>query len=367
MAAWTYVIMLILVVAIGIFVYLTFSTESKNRKTQQSNILYPFSGYLSPPNPPWTVKNSTNNPGVSQYPEKGLYLVGMVGGESPNVPQIQCPAGYKINIVAAYTDVVDPYGECSNTASSLLQMTCGSNSDPSSAPSCSSSDDCGVGMECYGQRCQPLTCTTHGDCSPASAGNTINACGKNFGMSCSSDSQCGDASDQNPGQLKCVGGTCVVDPGRGSCMACVASNGVTPVNGSGSGTCSFMPMCQGVTKGLNSTCSPIVSDQYKCRPRDASAYLSAHCDGLQQCLGTPSDIWSPNDVGNPFGPLPCNIPVSSSASSKYSSLPIIPGWGGGAPSNSSGSSDPATFNQGYYIHGIYTCIPDTENLKATSS
>lgn len=367
MATWSYVIMLILAIAMGIFIVFTIMTESKNKKTQQSNILYPFSGYLSPPNPPWTVKNSSNNPGVSQKPENGLYLVGMVGGQSNNIPQIQCPAGYKINIVAAYQDIVDPYGECTNTPNPLLQMTCGDGSNLSSAPSCSTSDDCGAGMTCFGQRCQPSSCTVHGDCSSSSSNSPISACGKNFGLSCSTDTDCSDASDINKGQLICVENKCVVDPGRGICMACMSSDGTTPVNGSGSGTCSFMPMCQGVSNGLNNTCSSSSTNPYVCRPRDASAYLAKHCNGKQVCLGDKSDMWIPGkNTDNPFGPLPCNISVSSSSNYAYSTLPIIPGWGGGIPSNSSsGISDPATFNQGYYVHGIYTCVPDSENTESS--
>lgn len=362
MAAWSIVIMVMLAVAIGIFVFLTISTESSNKKNQQANILYPFSGYLAPPNPPWTVRQNKNNPGIGKEPEDGLYLVGMAGGKTVNTPQIQCPAGYHINIVGAFLDVADPYGECSNNPNPLLEMTCGDPSNTSASPACDNSDACGVGMTCYSGRCVPSQCSTSADCGGVpcdpNIGSTEACNGKGLGDNCGNGAVCASKG----GVL-----TCEADPGSGACMMCVdPDTGTSPMQGS-QGYCASMPTCIGVQKGLNTACSPSLGDTNKCRPRDASAYLAGYCDGKSKCLGASNDIWRPNVQGGPFGPLPCRISASSS-SEEYSHLPIVTGWGGGPPDNSqSGTSEPASFNQGYYVHGIYTCVPNSENTSAENS
>jgi len=349
MAAWAIVIMVILALAIGVFVFLTVFTESGNKKKQQANILYPFSRALTPPSPPWTVNDNNIAKGAGQEPEDGLSLLGAVGGTQDTVPQIQCPAGYKINIVGAFLDIVDPYGECSNTPDSTLQATCGDGSDTSSAAKCSASGDCGVGMECFNSRCVPKKCTSSGDCAASVAGSTISACSESLGDTCIDDATCGEG-------LKCVAGVCEVDPGKGACMACVDKT-------LGFGYCASMPTCNFVEQGLNTTCSPSKGDTYKCRPRDASAYLAAHCDGKGVCLGE-GDVWDPAKP-DMFGPLPCRIPASSK-SPNYATLPVITGWGGGIPNNTRSKTDVgATFNQGYYLHGVYSCIPIDENALTT--
>lgn len=373
MEAWTIVVIALLILAIVIFIFLTYITEKKNSTSQQSNILYPFSGYLAPSNV-WTVNQSKNNPGVGEKPEDGLYLVGMVGGESNNVPQIQCPAGYHINVVSAFLDVADPYGECSYTPDSVLKMTCGDGSDASSAPACSDPSDCGAGMTCYGGKCYPATCSSNSDCSSSSASGSVKACDSKLGTDCSQNNV-GDR--DSSGTLVCIldqsgNQLWAADPGTGACMACMpsADTGAPPL-GSAIGYCASMPTCMFTEKGLNDNCTPSAGDTNKCRPRDASAYLANYCNGKTTCLGDNKDIWKPNSTdNNPFGPLPCEISATSTGADagKYASLPVITGWGGGVPANSeSNQSDPATFNQGYKIHGIFSCIPDSEDTSVTSS
>lgn len=351
MAAWTYIVMAILAVAIGIFVFLTLSTESQNAKQQQSNILVPFSGYLAPSSKHWSVNKSKNNVGTGANPEDGLYLVGMVGGKGVTTPQIQCPIGSKINVVGAMVEVIDPYGECGATSKNpTLQATCGNIANTSSMPACTDGgNDCGPGMTCFSGRCRPISnCKIHNDCTSA-GDTTIQACPSEWGDSCS---------DACPSGLVCVNSVCKLDPGAGACMACTDGSG-NPAPSGGTGVCASMPTCVGVKDGLNLTCESR-NTQNNCRPRDASAWLAGYCDGKGVCLGSPDDKWHPNQPGGAFGPLPCQISANSS-DNNYLSLPIITGWGGGAPNNSESSiAEPATFRQGYYVHGIYTCVPDDE-------
>lgn len=347
MAVWTIVTMAVLAVIIGIFVFLTFMVESENKKEQQSNILYPFSGHLSPPSPPWEVNKSSTNLGVGKKPEDGLFLVGMAGGNKADVPQIQCPVGTKINIVGAFLDITDPYGECSNNSNSTLRLTCGDASNVGSASSCKTEDDCAPGMNCVSGKCLPQQCNVDSDCGGYSSSKNIRVCPTPSNKKCSSSSDCESG-------VSCMGGTCsVLDPGSGPCMTCL------------NGHCASMPTCINSKNGLNETCSPIMGDKFHCRPRDASAYLAKYCDGKTTCLGSETDLWTPNTAESVFGPLPCHISAKSS-DPNYASLPIITGWGGGTPDNSkSGDSNSATFNQGYYVHGLYTCVPDDENAKTS--
>ena len=347
--------MIIFVVIIGIFFTLTLVTESSNEKIHQVGILYPFSGQLAAPSPPWTVSANKNNPGVRGTPEQGLYLIGHVGGNE-NVPQIQCPVGYKVNIVGAFLDINDPYGECSVTPDGTLQMTCGNGTDANTfTGSCVDDSSCSPGMSCKSGKCAPSQCQSHGDCS----GDNI--CGVNFGSSCDDSSDC-----SSDGSLTCVDGVCLIDPGMTSnCMACVDDTTGAPISNGQTGTCASMPLCMGIKGGLNPICSPKNGDNYHCRPRDATAYLAAHCDGKQSCLGSEIDSWDPNLPEGYFGPLPCHISASTQ-DPVYSQLPIISGWEGGAPLNAS-TINPISFSQGYYVHGIYSCVPDDENVVTTYS
>ncbi len=337
---WSIVVIAILVILIVSIAALTFWTMKENSSNLESQTLVPFNGYLSPSGKFWTVNSSSINTGVGKEPENGLYLA-----ESDGTPQIQCPIGTSVNIVGAFLDVVDPYGECSGTSDPTLLSTCGSQS---STQTCSSTSDCPPGMTCNSGVCSPMTCT--GANNTCGSIGTVPVCNANLGSSCSTD--CGTG-------LQCVGGICEVDPGQGSCMACVDPISGFPLSSTDSstpGTCSFMPVCSNTIQGQNGTCAG--NGSAGCRPRDASAYLANHCDGQQSCLGDESDMWIPGKSGGAFGPLPCQIPADST-NSDYASLPVSMGWNGAVPQDSSdGTADPANFNQGYYVHGIYTCTPN---------
>ena len=368
---WTYVVMVVLFILVIVFFVLKYTIDSKNKQDSAKNILYPFSGYLAPPKQTGASKSSTN-PGTGSNPQAGLCLVGQVGGEKSTVPQIQCPTGYKINIVGAFFEVNDPYGECSQTVDQTLQLTCGNQlQNPIINCSVTSTNPfpCGPGMECYNGKCIPMSCTTSADCIQTGSTFNMNSCSANLGKTCTTkteSSTCGSG-------LRCmVGsgqstGTCEIYPGAGACMACINSDGTAHTGTSTQGTCAFMPTCMGVqSDGKNKVCNASVDTKNQCRPREATAYLAKHCDGKNICLGT-TDYWKPNDsTYNYFGPLPCSLSASdANDTSDYLKLPLISGWGGGPPSNTDpdAKSDPVTLNQGYYVHGLYTCVPDTEIVQ----
>ena len=347
MAIWTIIVMIIFIVIIGIFSILTLVTDSENVKRREVTVLYPFSGQLAPPGPPWTVWST-------EKPENGLSLTGSVGGKSTDIPQIQCPVGYKVNIVGAFLDVNDPYSVCTDTPDSTYQATCGIESAIKNNINCTDDSTCPTGTNCKSGICSPITCKSNGDCSSIGT-----ACGDNFGSSCTSNS---DGTDDCGSGLVCVNSKCSADPGKPSCIACVDDKG-EPISGHNTGTCASMPLCMNIDNGLNKTCSPTFGDTYKCRPRDATAYLAEYCDGKSSCLtgsksSTGADIWNPANP-NIFGPLPCQI-IASTKEPMYATLPIFPGWGGGAPTTG-GTPNDITYSQGYYVHGVYSCIPNDEN------
>lgn len=152
-------------------------------------------------------------------------------------------------------------------------------------------------------------------------------------------------------------------------------NGPSAVFSTGCGSDdSTSPQCQFLTSSKqNAICSPKgpnYPSKFDCRPRDASAYLASVCDGHNSC---PVSIGGGSGA---FGPSPCrgieipSIDCTATSGGKYPNrdddnpycqLPFIPGWAGGAPSDSSSAiSIPGDTSMGYYVHGIYACIPDDE-------
>lgn len=303
MEIWAIIIILILVVIFGVMIGLTYWTEYTNSKSQQKNIIYPFSGFIDP--------SQTNKP---------VRLTRAPG----NQPQISCPVGTKVNIIGAWVEVNDPFGECAMPGSTF-RTTCGDDSDRASAVSCSSSVDCGEGMDCDQGKCMPKSCSSAGDCGAT-------ACGVDPGTACKNDSDC------KGGAMVCVGNQCQVRPDLGSCTFCR------------NGKCAQAPTCSNLNqKYQNKTCVS-TNTKTNCRPRDASAYLAAACDGKQVC-----DVsWDPSSP-HFFGPLPCQV---SPDNVEYSTLPVIPGWSGGTPYDGAQGNENVSYKQGYYIHGIYTCTSD---------
>ncbi len=349
-----YILIAIFVIGIICLIIYTFYRNSSNDIQKIKKYIFPFSGQLVPSNPPFTVNSSNIPPGSqgNKTPGSGYVLIGNVGGEGDSTPQIKCPKGYKINIIGAFLDVNDPYNTCTDNPSSLYLNTCGVDTEKSTTR-CTENSDCGSGMECVKNICKVKSCSTTTDCSSTT---DLEVCKGLVDGEVPEDGNCG------PGSVflgQDIG--CVRDPGQKPCTAC--SNG----------KCKTFPTCNFADEnGYNKLCNPFTSDktlynQYQCKPRDASAYLSSYCDGKENCLGE-GDIWYPNNPkNNPFGPLPCriNAPETVNGNSKYnteniySTLPVSTGWGGKTPSKGQQESSP-TFNQGYYVHGIYTCIPDDE-------
>ena len=301
MEIWAIIVIMILVLALGGMIGLTYWTEYQNSKEQQNNILYPFSGFIDPTDT-----------------EKPVRLTRAPDGK----PQLSCPTGSKINIVGAWVEVNDPFGECS-VPGATFRATCGDDSNPT--VKCTNSADCGEGMDCVGGRCVPATCSSSRECGEHS-------CPVDPGHPCKTNSDCkGDP-------MRCIGGKCQVVPKFGSCGFCL------------DGRCAQAPTCSNLNSKYQNTTCAVTNKKTKCRPRDASAYLAEACDGKQVC-----DLsWNPLSPKY-FGPLPCQI---SPRNVEYSTLPIIPGWAGGKPYEGNEGSEKANYKQGYYVHGLISCISE---------
>ena len=311
MTAWANFTCIILSIVILIIILLTFLTTRQNSKKDKFNVIYPFSGRV---NKDGKVSLETSN----------------------NTPQIDCSAtGGNINIIGAFYDIVDPHGECNSNSSDVLNRSCGI--ARGNNVSCSSQKDCGPGLKCNYGLCSPgLAKLKEDDVSKGIIDTDISECGGNYcpiqpGTACKTNLDC-----KNPnGEImtcKKDTNTCEVNPGR----TCFGVN--LDYN-----TCASFPLCSNtgvdsrntpkLERVANKYCSP---NNYAtdCMPRDSSAYLARKCDGKESC-----DIhWNVYDIDGGFGPNPCNLDTNTSR------LPIIPDRAG-------------KYNQGYYVHGIYTCVP----------
>jgi len=237
-------------------------------------------------------------------------------------PQLTCPAGTTINIVGAFFDISDPFGECTANPGGVIGYLCNPNYK------------------------SPQTCSTQNDCPGGQQGI----------MNCTSAGYC---------QL-------VANPS--SCPAAISA-GATLVKYStitvgGNSYCVPTDICgpQGPSSSPygvpNPVCSPLTNN-YQCATRDATDSVGNKCNGLSVC----SDL-SVSD----FGPYPCpslappqapneciagydtyGNPQWNAGRTGYCALPFIPGWPGGAPTGST-TPNPASSSLGYNMHGIYTCV-----------
>ena len=119
-------------------------------------------------------------------------------------------------------------------------------------------------------------------------------------------------------------------------------------------------MCQFLSPTYNNTiCQP--GSQFGCVPRNASAWLADACNGQQTC-----DIAA--TVAH-FGPYPCEITPPNvdctntsnrDTANPYCELPYIAGWEANQPPSGSSTPNSASQSLGYQVHGIYTCVPNSE-------
>ena len=324
------IFMSVLVVAIAILAVLVFLYQKANATANVNNTLFPFSAAIKPGDNTVFLKNAA---GTSQ---------------------IDCSSvGGKINIVGAWAEVTDPFGSCTGTSASVLNLTCGLRG--AKIP-CKQDADCGSGMSCSAGICSPSSCPLtddKGNFDPDKCSCGASYCPIRPGAQCNTtdakpcNDQTGTVMYCDNSATKTTAGICRVNPGQ-NCMA------PDPFSGK---FCASYPLCSNVAvppakvcskdtdcdsgaacvegkcapkNVVNKVCAP--QGQAKCRPRDASAYLAAKCDGKDTC----NLLFDPSDRDSGFGPTPCDT-------LSQNQLPITPGQG-------------TSFNQGYYVHGLYTCI-----------
>jgi hypothetical protein len=297
----------VLLILIVIFFVLTGVTANQNRNLAMNQTFIPFSSKFDP------ITGTA-------APFKNLK------GDS----LVQCPAGTKINILGAFFDIDDPYKQCTNDIKNV---------NPN-----------------FAFICNPSVTDT---------------------VPCTDDSACPfykkSAGDQNPFQCYITKGSAsgfcrLRNIGSSDCPSGLLNTNGYCVNPSICGT--NIDAAKGGIGVPNPYCSP-GSKVASCAIRDASATVAAKCDGKETCDLTPDD----------FGDFPCMglapqlcitkglktkwsqspQPVFSSGQTRtgYCALPYFPGYVGGVPSGSDGNdAAPTSFNLGYTMHGIYSCIPD---------
>lgn len=305
------ILLLIAVVAIGV---LTYMRTNGNIIMASQQKFFPF--------------RAAFDPQTGQLAGTGFSTV---SGE----PQITCPAGSSINIVGAFYDVFDPYGE--TTQGACPGPTCGVNTALLSV------------------------------CNP----NVSN------GVSCTTDSDCNGGLDPSmqDAYVCGAGNKCYLNTNATHCP--LAINGGTPKFG----MCIDPAVCGYDISGFSVTDIPLPNPTYnnaanRCAARDISALVAAQCDGLMTCPNLSTSglgdypcpgIGAPptNGVINGFNPETGqpNWIGNTRTDTGYNGLPYIPGYPGGPPgtpnNNTSGlSSVPQNANLGYVIHGVYTCVPN---------
>jgi len=307
MPSITAIVISILIVIIVIMIVVVFLYQQSNSNANLNNVLFPFSAAIKPG-------------------DNSVYLKNAAG-----TSQIDCSSvGGKVNIVGAWVETIDPFGSCTGTSASVLNLSCGLRGEK--VP-CKQDADCGSGMSCTGGVCMPSSCPltdNKGNFDPTKCSCGGSYCKIMPGTTCDpSDSN--SCKDPTGSMMYCdpSSKTCQVNPGQ----TCSAPD---PYTGQ---FCASYPLCSNVVvpqsgtpkNVVNKVCNP-ANTSANCRPRDASAYLAAKCDGLDTC----SVLFDPSDRNSGFGPMPCDTLDTSQ-------LPITPGQG-------------TNFSQGFYIHGLYTCI-----------
>lgn len=325
---------IILFIVFAVFVGLNVMTTSNNRKIAQKQRFIPFGTKIDP---------TTGEP---NFPPGGTPDTPFTTNDANGkvIPQIQCPAGTKINIVGAFFDIFDPYAECSTTPDQVNPY--------------------------FAFQCIP-------NYSGRTPGGTAVA-------ACNTDKDCSQYGAS--GQYRCGGnGTCVLAPqtpdSKTKVVTCPVWNSpsggrikLVPITWSdGNQYCVDPNMCGANidaalkyhTTGVpNPMCNPVTTPA-QCAMRDASATVAAKCNGKQSC----GDL-SMEDFGDypcaGVKPQQCIIGLNPDGSPKwyggrqsgYCSLPFLQGYKGGVPSDGTGAGDPANYNLGYTMHGLFTCVSE---------
>ena len=353
MAVYATVIMVILAIVMTVFIILSVLKEDSNNKKNQHNIIYPFNAKIQ-------SRDSDH---------EGSHTVTLLTSDGKD--QLQCPVGTHIEIIGAWTDVVDPNGICSNKPSATFKMSCGFADDQSAGVTCQDPTDCAPGMTCSGSRqCVPQACNLNSDCGTSFCGKVPDD--SVVGQPCDNANGNGPYTFVPNGGLVCINGFIHKDPSAGQCLYCDTSRMSGTDDDSNVGYCAQSPSCANLsTNAQNITCV-----KSGCVPRDASAYLASICDGKRTCTMPGSGsalVYDPtkNDI---FGPKPCNIGVDWAVPAQgeggsgggnvsiYERLPVAAGWGGGQPGSGQyvgTASQPSTYSQGFYCHGIFSCQPDS--------
>lgn len=180
----------------------------------------------------------------------------------------------------------------------------------------------------------------YGMCMAAPSEVLATSCGSQNGtITCSQDTDCGDVT------MVCTSGKCAQ-------KACSSDEDCGSGHRCNNGYCAQSPLCDDLAPSFTNKYCSFTSPTYKqCRPRDVTTYVAKSCNGQTSCAVSLTPGTSKN-----FGSSPCQI---SPLDPEYSALPNIPGWGGGTPTNGSSNVAP-TQSQGYYVHGIYSCVADDE-------
>lgn len=234
-------------------------------------------------------------------------------------PQLSCPSGTSINVIGAFFDISDPYGECTTSPGGVIGYLCNPNYK------------------------SPQTCSTQNDCPGG-----------------------------QQGIMGCVGGYCQLTPNPSSCPSYISAGGsnlkYASITSGGNSYCVPSDICGAQGPGgygvPNSVCSPLTNN-YQCAMRDATDSVGSKCNGRSECPDLSISDFGPYPcpgLAPPQSPIECisgydqyGNPEWNATRAGYCALPFIPGWSGGAP-NGSTTPNPASASLGYTMHGIYTCV-----------
>lgn len=312
MAIWGIIVIVCLVIILTGLMIFNIKTVKNNQGLSKNQIMIPFAANYDPTQPqgaPGSFVNSGNNE-----------------------PQIQCPTGTRVNIIAAFYDIFDPYGECSPTPDPLLGFIC----NPAIQSPNACTDDSGCPGYIKGAQ-NPFICAKP---DPSSASGFCQLRNMGQGFIC-------------PGNLKLA----PIKDGRGNL-------GYYCVNPDVCGTNIDVVKNSNASGVPNPICN--ANNTTRCAIRDASATVADFCNGRQDC----KDLRPENFGDRPctgLSPQQCIDPsstgdnvqwVNGATRTGYCALPFLKGYQGGVPDRSTGSANAANFNMGYTMHGIYTCVPD---------